>query len=433
MENEATNSGDHKNDNETYKSNSLTSSRNPSKDDQSNNSESRNTKSAINSKHNSNEESNPNSTSSSRTTSHEDKPTATNWWNVISSVAADVGAAVVAGVKEEIEEIKEDITTVASASVTASQKIAEVSINLSEKVKEQATVAATSGKEFLEKDLSEFGRVLNEETQETVKDVKVVGSFVANTMTSWAANISEVVSKSSIANTGYYDGYDQGIIIGKNRQKVNFVSALEARLHNLRTDPTTYCNEPEDEADYELWKETFDMDATKSTISDLLVASTEVRSLYTKHVPAEVAHQEFWMRYFYKLDALERAERRRNALMERADKSGTEDDEELSWGDEDSSNEEESKPKEQSKPKEDSSGGSGSSLQIIDKEILNNEEIVVVQNTEALKIDKKTDSKTPLESDDWEKEFEIEDLDMSEAEIEKVLENNEHENLDDWE
>lgn len=432
MENEATNSGDHKIENETYKSNSLTSSRNPSKDEQNLESESRNTQSAINSKHNSKEESNPNSTSTSRTTSLEDKPTATNWWNVISSVAADVSAAVVAGVKEEIEEIKEDITTVASASVTASQKLAEVSVQLSEKVKEQATVAAFSGKEFLEKDLSEFGRVLNEETQETVKDVKVVGNFVANTMTSWAANISEVVSKSSIANTGYYDGYDQGII-GKNRQKVNFVSALEARLHNLRTDSATYCNEPEDEADYELWKETFDMDATKSTISDLLVASTEVRSLYTKHVPAEVAHQEFWMRYFYKLDALERAERRRNALMERADKSGTEDDEDLSWGDEDSSNDEESKPKEQSKPKEESSNGSGSSLQIIDKEILNNEEIVVVQNTETEKPVKKVDSKTPLESDDWEKEFDIEDLNMSEAEIEKVLENNEHENLDDWE
>merc|ERR1712226_1017870 len=144
------------------------------------------------------------------------------------------------------------------------------------------------------------------------------------------------------AGSYYDDDLDtQGIIIGKGKQKINFVTAYEARIHSLRTDTTTYCSEPIDSADYDLWKETFGIDtpSTKKTISDLLVNSQEVRSLYTKLVPSAVAHQEFWQRYFYKLDALERAERKRSALMERADRSGTEEEDDLSWGDENSDDE----------------------------------------------------------------------------------------------
>merc|ERR1712027_105245 len=89
-----------------------------------------------------------------------------------------------------------------------------------------------------------------------------------------------------------------------------------------------------------------DTPATKKTISDLLVNSQEVRSLYTKLVPSAVAHQEFWQRYFYKLDALERAERKRTALMERAERSGTEEEDDLSWGDEENSDDEKAIEKE---------------------------------------------------------------------------------------
>merc|ERR1712131_352667 len=92
------------------------------------------------------------------------------------------------------------------------------------------------------------------------------------------------------------------------------------------------------------------MGATKKTISDLLVNSQEVRSLYTKLVPSAVAHQEFWQRYFYKLDALERAERKRTALMERADRSGTEEEEDLSWGDDEGESEEKKEQKSQDTP-----------------------------------------------------------------------------------
>ena len=184
-----------------------------------------------------------------------------------------------------------------------------------------------------------------------------------------------------VNSNSYYEDYDQsGIIIGKNKQKLTFVSAFEARVHNLRTDTSTYCVEPDDESDYELWRETFDLDSpsTKTTISDLLVASQEVRSLYTKLVPSAVAHQIFWQRYFYKLDALERAERRRTALMERAGKSEEEDDEDLSWGSDEGEESKEQSPRASGSKKsgekkivvEEEENKSGeSSLQVVDKEL----------------------------------------------------------------
>lgn len=326
-----------------------------------------------------------------------------SWWNALSSVAIDVGAAVVAGVKEEIIEIKEDIETVASASVTAGKKVVEVSQTVGATLADSATEFATTSKEFMAQDLPEFRRVLEEETSESLKDAKDISSKVQTAFGGWICTLSEAVQKSNIL-TGYPDE-------GKSTQKINFLNVFDARLHNLRTDTSTYCVEPADEADYELWRETFDLDdvAVKKTISDLLVTSQEMRSLYTKLVPSAVAHQEFWQRYFYKLDALERAERRRTALMERAEKSGTEEDDNLSWGSETDESEEDKK--------ED------------DKEECFDEN--ASEKSESPVVIEKATEKQRVESDDWEKEF---DIDMTEDEIQAALKSSGGEgNIDDWE
>jgi hypothetical protein len=329
---------------------------------------------------------------------------------------------------------------------------------VAERAVEHSQAAATASKDFIQNDLKEFNRVLGEETHETMKDVNVVGSMAVDTIGGWASHLSTAVANTGGMLIGNWEDDEintQGIIIGKGKQKINFVTAYEARIHGLRTDTTTYCSEPVDAADYDLWIETFGIDTpnTKKTISDLLVNSQEVRSLYTKLVPSAVAHQEFWQRYFYKLDALERAERKRTALMERAERSGTEEEDDLSWGDDN-----------------DSENGETGKLDVtptpestnVDVE-LNSDEKSVIKSIDTLKIDEKTNppsnnSESPvmvqsinkeeelsttskksaaqqvLESDDWEKEF---DIDMTEEEIAKALNDDavdgEEENLDDWE
>lgn len=54
--------------------------------------------------------------------------------------------------------------------------------------------------------------------------------------------------------------------------------------------------------DYLRWLIDFDLesDAVKAEISDLLVETPQVRSLYSKLVPEAVAHSDFWQRYYYR-------------------------------------------------------------------------------------------------------------------------------------
>ncbi|XP_072135413.1 BSD domain-containing protein 1-like [Mobula birostris] len=106
---------------------------------------------------------------------------------------------------------------------------------------------------------------------------------------------------------------------------------IKIRLCNLQADPATYCAKPDEQ--YNNWLSGFDLESEKFTISNLLVDRTEIRDLYTKLVPSEVAHNDFWCRYFYRVHQLHQEEARRTALKERAEQ--TVHSEDLKWDDED--------------------------------------------------------------------------------------------------
>uniref|UniRef100_A0A3B5AZ69 BSD domain containing 1 n=1 Tax=Stegastes partitus TaxID=144197 RepID=A0A3B5AZ69_9TELE len=96
----------------------------------------------------------------------------------------------------------------------------------------------------------------------------------------------------------------------------------KARLYSLQADPATYCNEPDGPPEqFDNWLSSFSLEDKKGEISELLVNSPSIRALYTKMVPAAVAHSEFWQRYFYKVFQLEQEEARRVALKQRAEQS----------------------------------------------------------------------------------------------------------------
>ncbi|XP_064158569.1 BSD domain-containing protein 1 isoform X2 [Anguilla rostrata] len=96
--------------------------------------------------------------------------------------------------------------------------------------------------------------------------------------------------------------------------------STKARLYSLQADPATYCNEPDGPPEqFEAWLQGFSLEEKKGEISELLVNSPSIRSLYTKMVPAAVAHSEFWQRYFYKVFQLDQEEARRVALKQRAE------------------------------------------------------------------------------------------------------------------
>uniref|UniRef100_A0A8C2PXX3 BSD domain containing 1 n=1 Tax=Cyprinus carpio TaxID=7962 RepID=A0A8C2PXX3_CYPCA len=84
---------------------------------------------------------------------------------------------------------------------------------------------------------------------------------------------------------------------------------------------------------FDAWLSSFKLEERKAEISELLVNSPAIRALYTKMVPAAVAHSEFWQRYFYKVFQLEQEEARRVALKQRAEQ--TDHSESLGWEEED--------------------------------------------------------------------------------------------------
>ncbi|WAR22913.1 BSDC1-like protein [Mya arenaria] len=100
----------------------------------------------------------------------------------------------------------------------------------------------------------------------------------------------------------------------------------KARLRAIQVDTGTYLNDPSGSSQlYADWLKSFDIEAHKGEISELLVSMVEVRSLYTTLVPSEVSHQDFWRRYFYKLYQLSVDEARKQALMRQDEWSGDED------------------------------------------------------------------------------------------------------------
>ena len=59
---------------------------------------------------------------------------------------------------------------------------------------------------------------------------------------------------------------------------------MQARLHAIQTDPTTYTTEPSPADSYREWLASFDVEGSKGNISELLVSNVEVRALYTQLV-----------------------------------------------------------------------------------------------------------------------------------------------------
>ncbi|XP_041358282.1 BSD domain-containing protein 1-like isoform X2 [Gigantopelta aegis] len=197
--------------------------------------------------------------------------------------------------------------------------------------------------DFVKRDLSEFTNTMS---HDTTKIVEVTSSTIKDTLTAENTSVAKDKMKQSIHTL--FNGLSKALIIPHDDddepkpQLASEGAALfdrsKARLHAIQVDPGTYLNEPTGpEALFKEWVKEFNMDEKKGHISNVLVINVEVRALYTKLVPLQMSHTDFWQRYFYKLHQLEMDEVRKQAMMNRAeqereDSLGWEDD----WsGDED--------------------------------------------------------------------------------------------------
>ncbi|XP_033645052.1 BSD domain-containing protein 1-like [Asterias rubens] len=205
--------------------------------------------------------------------------------------------------------------------------------------KEKSSIAL----EQMKRDLNEFGSTVQRDTSSAVATSAEVIQHNLKTDPNESSTTSRVKQGFSNMLGGLSETFapkdprkesDPRIVLHKSDQHI--FDKAKARLYAIQVSPGTYCNDPDGPPClYEDWLASFDTDEYKGEISDLLVANTDVRAIYTKLVPAVVSNADFWGRYFYKVDQLKQDEARRAALMERADmtSSQTLDDEELQWDD----------------------------------------------------------------------------------------------------
>ena len=70
----------------------------------------------------------------------------------------------------------------------------------------------------------------------------------------------------------------------------------------MQRNSSTYCDEPEDAADYAAWLAAFDLAARKPDIDAIIADNAFMAELQARIVPLIVQYDEFWTRYFYQCD-----------------------------------------------------------------------------------------------------------------------------------
>ena len=67
----------------------------------------------------------------------------------------------------------------------------------------------------------------------------------------------------------------------------------------MQRNSSTYCDEPEDRADYEAWLAAFDLGAKRGAIDAIVRGNAFMAELQARIVPLIVQYEAFWTRYFY--------------------------------------------------------------------------------------------------------------------------------------
>uniref|UniRef100_A0ACB8FQH9 BSD domain-containing protein 1 n=1 Tax=Sphaerodactylus townsendi TaxID=933632 RepID=A0ACB8FQH9_9SAUR len=194
-------------------------------------------------------------------------------------------------------------------------------------VKEKSTEAL----EFMKRDLTEFGQVVQHDTACTIAATASVvkeklategSSGTTEKVRKGLSNFLGVISDTFAPSPDKTIDCDVITLMATPSGTTELYDSAKARLYSLQSDPATYCNEPDGPSElFEAWLSCFNLEEKKKEISELLGSSPSIRSLYTKMVPVAVSHSEFWQRYFYKVHQLEQEEVRREALKQRAEQS----------------------------------------------------------------------------------------------------------------
>jgi len=221
---------------------------------------------------------------------------------------------------EVVKAVSGDLSEVGSSIKTATTPILPMMDGATNKIK-----GATGSLKNTLKDLDE---VTDEMTEAAMNGISKSASSFWNMASGYA---SQMFTEDDLPSDSVLVGADSEPII---------LDRLQAQLHALATDPTTYTQEPDPKdglaEDWTVWLANLDLDKRQGEISELMINNAAVRKQYSKLVPTDVSHKLFWARYFYKVHLIEKQEVKRQVLKKRAEKTKEEDgDAEINWDDDD--------------------------------------------------------------------------------------------------
>lgn len=124
------------------------------------------------------------------------------------------------------------------------------------------------------------------------------------------------------------------VLVGSDSEPI-ILDRLQAQLHALGSDPTTYTKDPDPQdalaEDWTSYLATLDLDSRQGEISELMINSAHIRKNYSNLVPSTVPHKLFWARYFFKVHLIEKQEVKRQVLKKRAEQAKVDSDSEINW------------------------------------------------------------------------------------------------------
>ena len=191
----------------------------------------------------------------------------------------------------------------------------------------------------------------------------------------------------------------------KNRE----IAAENEKAYETNTE--TYLVDPLD-ATYAAWRIAFieSIEARKNKLTDILIARTNVRLMYNRLVPKKVNHNEFWARYMFKLEQTDSVPETKHVETQEVDSV-----ESVGQTPEVSESEATSE--------DHAVCGTGEKSPVTsDPEIISATEAESTKDlSKEVKEVKKSDDALGSDIDDWEKDLDIDDLDLTEEEMAKAL------------
>ena len=159
-------------------------------------------------------------------------------------------------------------------------------------------------------------------------------------------------------------------------------SRFDADVAAMQRDSSTYCDEPDDSEEYEVWAAACDLSSKKPDIVKLLGENTFMSELQARIVPVIVDYDSFWKRYFYRLQKLEE----RHAKVAALTSGAAEPD--VGWGtdEDDDVADDDAEEVLEGEEDEDSAVEQDDTEEIIEEEVIEEEEEEVVEQQEEQEI-----------------------------------------------